>query len=229
MFFVIKKNKILIVVLCVFIVALLLSTLFTVKFTSSPKFDYTIVIDAGHGGIDGGTVGDITGITERELNLVYAKKLAALCKEASFNVVMTRTNLNGLYDTFSENKKKDDMLKREEIIKKANPDLVISLHMNSFPLESSRGAQCFFKEGHKESIFLANKIQECLYEDLPHAREFSLKGDYYILNCSNYPSVIIECGYLSNSEEEKLLLQDDYQDKVVYSVFKGIYKFFGNV
>ena len=227
MFVTISKKSIIIVLLIVLIASFLFA-LPSIS-TSIPSNKITIVIDAGHGGIDGGTVGDITGITERELNLVYAKKLENLCKEANFNIVMTRNNLNGLYDTFSDNKKKDDMLKREQIINKAKPDLVISLHMNSFPLQSSRGAQCFFKEDNAQSIYLANKIQECLLANLPFAREFALKGDYYILNCNNYPSVIVECGYLSNREEEQLLLQEEYQDKVVYSIFQGILKYFSGI
>ena len=226
MFITISKKTIILVLVIIFIASVLF-VLPSVS-VSTPNNKITIVIDAGHGGIDGGTVGVNTGITEREINLVYAKKLEKLCREANFNVVMTRNNLNGLYDTFSTNKKKDDMLKREEIIKKANPNLVVSLHMNSFALKSSRGAQCFYREGSAISNVLADKIQECLYKDLVEAREFSLVGDYYILNCSNYPSVIVECGYLSNEEEEKLLLTEEYQDKVAYAIFSGIYNFLGS-
>lgn len=228
MFITITKKTIITILI---LVILLVSVLFALPSisTSTPNNVITIVIDAGHGGIDGGKVGSITGITEKELNLIYAKKLEKLCKQANMRVVMTRTGLNGLYDTFSENKKKDDMKKREEIIKKAKPDLVVSIHMNSFPLQSSVGAQCFFREGHVISENLANKIQECMIQNLPNARKFALKGDYYILNCSNYPSVIVECGYLSSAEEELLLIDDDYQDKVIHTIFQGIIKFFASI
>ena len=98
--------------------------------TSSPQGRATIVIDAGHGGIDGGSVG-FSGTTERVINLDYAKTLKKYLEDFGFKVVLTRTNLDGLAPAGSENVKKDDMLKRKEIIERSNADLIISLHMNS--------------------------------------------------------------------------------------------------
>ena len=113
---------------------------------SSPNTGISVVIDAGHGGIDGGSVGKTTGVDENNLNLAYAKTLEAILKKYNFGVVMTRTDLGGLYDITSPNKKKSDMKKRKEIILKSKASLVISLHMNSFPRKSSRGAQVFYKK-----------------------------------------------------------------------------------
>ena len=135
---------------------------------------------------------------------------------------MTRQDLNGLYDITSANKKKSDMEKRKEIILKSKANLVISIHMNSFPIRSSRGAQVFYKKGDVSSKALADSIQEIFVQTLPKARKNSEIGDYYILNCSNIPSVIVECGFLSNADEERLLITEDYKNTVCGSIFVGI-------
>jgi N-acetylmuramoyl-L-alanine amidase len=99
--------------------------------------------------------------------------------------------------------------------------------MNKFSLSSRRGAQVFYKEGSESGKLLAKSIQNCFNEMEEAPRQSSpLKGDYYILNCSDYPSVIAECGFLSNIDDEKLLITDEYQDKIVYAIFKGIVEFF---
>ncbi|MGN0748215.1 MAG: N-acetylmuramoyl-L-alanine amidase [Christensenellales bacterium] len=186
----------------------------------------TIVIDAGHGGIDPGCEGKQEGSNERELNLVYSnclKKYLELYYDV--NVVMTRTTTNGLYSSFAKNKKKDDMQKRKEIIQNSNADLVISIHMNAYPLTSVRGAQVYYNPECDISKNLATSIQNCFKVDLPYAKSSPGIGDYFILNCTNTPAVIIECGFLSNSEEETLLLSSDYREKVCYSILCGIIKY----
>lgn len=193
---------------------------------SSPNNKMTIVIDAGHGGIDGGSKGINTEITEKELNLEYAFVLKDLFESSGINVVMTRTNDNGLYDIFSSNKKKDDMIKRKQIIEKSGAELVISIHMNSFPLKSCRGAQVFYKDGDENSFRLASSIQDCFVSSIEKARKNADKGDYYILNCSNITSVIVECGFLSNPEEESLLLTESHKQKICYAIFCGILNYF---
>lgn len=185
-----------------------------------------IVLDAGHGGIDGGVTGISTGVKESELNLKIVKKLEKLLIASGFNVVLTRSSDAGLYGIASGNLKRKDMLKRKEIILSAKPDLVVSIHLNKFSVTTRRGAQVFFKDGDEGGYKLATSIQSsfnCLKES---TREFSaLKGDYYILNCSPYPSVIAECGFLSNPEEEALLITDEYQNKIAEAIFEGITSF----
>ena len=144
-----------------------------------------------------------------------------------FNVVLTRKNLNGLYSNFSTNKKKDDMLARKKIIEESNADIVVSLHMNAFPLEECRGAQVFYNPESETSKTLANSIQDIFIQSLPQARKNADTGDYYMLNCTDVPAVIVECGFISNPEEEKLLLSEDYREKVCYSILCGIVKYFG--
>jgi len=182
-----------------------------------------VVLDAGHGGIDGGVSGVNTGVKESELNLSVAKKLENHLKNAGMSVTLTRNSSAGLYGVASGNLKRKDMQKRKEIINNAKPDLVISIHMNKYCVSTRRGAQVFYKGSDERSKLLAHSIQES-FNLMPEAsRECSaLMGDYYILNCSNYPTVIVECGFLSNPEDESLLITDEYQEEISYSIFKGI-------
>ena len=118
------------------------------------------------------------------------------------------------------------MQKRREIIIKANPTLVLSIHMNNYSMQSRRGAQVFYKSGDENAKALATKIQNSLNQMPTASRSCDiLKGDYYLLNCTNYPSAIIECGFLSNPEDEKLLISNDYQEELAYTIFKGIIEY----
>ena len=226
--FVIKMRKFFIIL--VLILTILTGTIcFTaINRTSSQATvkKYKIVLDAGHGGIDGGVVGKTTGVKESELNLSIVKKLEDYCVNAGFSVVLTRKTQAGLYGLATSNLKRKDMQARKEIILKERPDLVVSVHLNKFSLSSRRGAQVFYREDNEQSKILAQSIQNSFNNMEEAPRQSSpLKGDYYLLNCSNYPSVIAECGFLSNPEDEKLLVTDDYQGKVAYAIFKGIVEY----
>ncbi|MBO5910483.1 MAG: N-acetylmuramoyl-L-alanine amidase [Clostridia bacterium] len=191
-----------------------------------PKCKYTIVIDAGHGGRDGGSVG-VNGSLEKDLNLSYAKSLQKILVKSGVNVVMTRTNDNGLYNEDANNKKLSDMRKRREIINNTTPDLVISIHMNSFPLDSCKGAKTFYQIGSNVSFDAAKNIQNSLNYYIENASKTVSEGDYYILNCTKYTSVLIECGFLSSPEEEQLLINDNYREEFIYSVYRGIMLYLG--
>ena len=186
-----------------------------------PRGQYTIVIDAGHGGRDGGSIG-VSGSIEKELNLKYAKSLQKLLKKSNINIVMTRSSDDGLYDDSASNKKLSDMRKRREIINNTMPDLVVSIHMNSFPLDSCKGAKTFYQIGNETSFNVAKSIQNSLHYYIDNASKTIGAGDYYILNCTKYTSVLIECGFISSPEEEKLLIDDKYCDEFCYSVYRGI-------
>ena len=120
------------------------------------------------------------------------------------------------------------MQKRRDIINKTEPHLVVSVHMNKYSSSSRRGAQVFYKNGDSNSKLLADSIQESFNNMKEASREcFILTGDYYILNCTKYNSVLIECGFISNPEEERLLITQDYCDKLMYSVYCGIMLYLG--
>lgn len=191
-----------------------------------PK-NITVAIDAGHGGIDGGTVGAITGIVESELNLKYAKKLTTYLENFGINVINTRTDMNGLYDEADEDYKLDDMKKRADIINGCGAQILISIHMNKYSSSAENGAQVFFEQGDEDSETLAGSIRNVLVANFENARNLTLAGDYYILNNTTPIGVIVECGFLSNPEEEQLLQDEDYQNKMCYSIYCGIISFLG--
>lgn len=179
-----------------------------------------VVIDAGHGGEDGGVVGSETGIKESEINLAIAKKLKSFLETGGYKVIMTRSNDSGLYGLASSNKKLADMKKRKEIILDAKPDLMVSIHQNYYPSSYVKGAQVFYAP-NGDFVDIAATLQKILNRDLNCSRK-EAKGDYYIIQCSPYPSVLIECGFLSNPDEETLLVSASYQEKVAYSIYSGI-------
>lgn len=220
------KRKTILVVLACFLVFFLLSfwLIKGVK-TASAKVHFspfTVVIDAGHGGIDGGVSGKTSKVKESDLNLDIAKKLQSQFENAGINVVMTRTTYGGLYGTTAKGFKKRDLQKRIKIINDANADLMISLHLNYFSSPKTRGATAFFKSDDENGKRLAESIQLYFNSSSGQVRKLSaLKGDYYLLNQANCPSVICECGFLSNEEEEKLLLLDSYRQEIAELIFKG--------
>lgn len=217
-----KKHILLSLLLCLFVLSFTLIPT-TIK-SSSPKAKYTVVIDAGHGGIDGGSVGVCTNVSEASLNLEYANCLKGMLTNFGFNVVMTRTTDSGLYNPLASNKKRDDMKKRKNIIENSNTDFVVSIHMNSYNTKSC-GAQVFYGENDEPSEFLANNIQKYFIKYLTKARRQTEIGDYYILNAIKVPSVLVECGYLSNPDEEKLLVDEDYKKEVCYCILLGILEY----
>lgn len=223
--FILNKKYIFLAIFCLVVVGCV-SIIPAIATSVRPKGKYTIVIDAGHGGRDGGSIG-ASGSVEKELNLAYAKSLQKLLAKAGINVVMTRTNDNGLYNNNADNKKLSDMRQRRDIINSACPDLVVSIHMNSFPLDSCKGAKTFYQVGNETSLSVAKSIQDSLHYYVANASKTVSGGDYYILNCTKYTSVLIECGFLSSPEEERLLNSDTYREEFVYSVYRGIMLHFG--
>ena len=221
---IIKKNFIYIFIAVVFVFCISLLSINVYKNTSAPRTKYTVVIDAGHGGIDGGSVGKTTNVTEASLNLEYAICLKEMLSDYGFKVVMTRNDENGLYDPLASNKKKDDMKKRKKIVENSNADFVISIHMNSYD-STSKGAQVFYGENDESSQALAGNIQKYFLKYLKDARKEIKVGDYYILNAIKSPSVLVECGYLSNPTEEKLLQTEEYKKEVCYSILLGIIEY----
>ena len=223
-FLTIKKAHCAILLVILVAICLIVGVCYAARATSSPKALYAIVIDAGHGGRDGGAVGS-TGVTESELNLEFSLKLKELCEDYGFKVVLTRKDMNGLYSLFATNKKKSEMKKRQEIIEKAKPDVVVSIHMNSFS-SSSSGAQCFYASGNESGQVLATRVQQALSTEIEHTGTSAKVGDFYVLNCTDYASVLVECGFLSNPEEEQKLCDEEYQTNFCRTLLYGILDYF---
>ena len=219
----VKKRNILVLLLClIFLFSITVGVYINNASTVTPVYDYVIVIDAGHGGIDGGVVGASGQTKESDINLEYALCLATYFNSMNCKVVQTRTTQDGLYSMFSTNKKMDDMKKREEIINNAEPDIVISIHQNGFVLENQRGIGTFFNPNVEGSQELAEFMQSRFQATFEYARVSALAGDYFILNCSPYNSVLVECGFLTNPEEEILLNTEEHKLKVCYQIFCSI-------
>lgn len=216
--------------LCVLLLCAALATAVAVPIAASkaytPQAEYCVVIDAGHGGIDGGVTGGDTGTPEAELNLDISKRLAQSFESAGIRAVLTRTSGSGLYGIATSGLKRKDMKARAEIIAKAKPDLVISVHQNAFPLRGQRGAQVFFRKGSETSERYAVNVQAQLREHLPASDRVPQIGDYFILNCTDVPAILVECGFLSNPSDERLLLDEAYRDTVAHHIFLGVMRGF---
>lgn len=185
-----------------------------------------IVIDAGHGGKDPGKIG-VNGEKEKELNLQIAKKLKKNLEEKNFKVVLTRDSDEGLYSEDARNKKVEDMKKRCEIIDDAEPVFTISIHQNSYPEEYVKGAQVFYYGQSKEGEELAKILQASLIENLDKENNRTAKANesYYLLKKTSSPTVIVECGFLSNSEEASQLSDSKYQQKIADAICQGVNKY----
>lgn len=188
--------------------------------------EITIVIDAGHGGIDPGKVG-INGVFEKDVNLEIALKLESILKSQGINVVMTRRTDNGLYDESDRNKKVCDMKRRLAIIEESSPDLAISIHQNSYPKEEVSGVQVFYYKNSNQSKEAALIMQKQMIKTLNPLKQREAKDNesYYLLKKTSVPILIVECGFLSNSREASLLVTSDYQNKVAWSVYMGIMQY----
>ena len=222
--FVWKRKNILIVLVSVMIALtfVLCCTALVNSSAATGRSAVKIVLDAGHGGIDGGVLGKTTGVKESDINLAIVKKAEKYFTDAGIKTVLTRSSDAGLYGVASATLKRRDMEKRMEIIKKAEPTLVISVHQNYFPSSSRRGGQVFYKGGDENAERLATCVQNSLNALYEEVKDYApLTGDYFILNCTEYPSIIAECGFLSNPEDEKLLTSEEFQDKIAYSLFAG--------
>ena len=185
-----------------------------------------IVIDAGHGGRDPGMVGT-EGVEEKGINLASAQKLENLLEENGFEVIMTRDSDEGLYEEDAQNKKAQDMQRRCEIIKEAEPLLTVSIHQNSYSDPSVKGPQVFYyqhsAEGEKLASFIQNSMNEGLEAESP--KEAKANDSYYLLKRSEGVLNIVECGFLTNPEEALRLQEEDYQQKIAGCIYEGIMQY----
>ena len=223
MFVVLKRRRIVLILLVLIAVQLSLTAFLCVKqFASnnSSLIDFNIVIDAGHGGIDGGVVSK-SGVREATLNLAYSKQLSDTFKQSGFNVTLTRKTEDGLYGLPTKGFKSRDMRARKEIIQSVCPNLVISVHMNKYVSSYRTGPQVFFQEGKEDGRILAESIQQ-VFNDNSGNRHEAIAGDFYICREVECPSVIVECGFLSNEAEAELLQTDAYREQICELIFRGV-------
>lgn len=225
---VIKRSTILIILTCLFVTAIILDIGKTqlVDRIMIHNEVQTLVLDAGHGGFDGGAVG-ISGTTEQDINLSIAQRTEILANFFGIPTQMTRSNCEALdYDpekTIRQNKIAD-IRARAGIIEAASNPVLISIHLNKFQDSQYNGAQVFYSRNHAESEILATALQDNLRTGLNpnnQRKEKAASDAIYLMKNSTCPAVIVECGFLSNPQEEKLLGQDAYHKRIATCIING--------
>ena len=171
------------------------------------------------------------GTTEAETNLKISLKLQNLLEQSGCTVILTRSDENAIYDldkTTLREKKISDIRNRVKIGNNASADLFVSVHLNKIPQQQYWGSQCFYNSKNEKSINLAKKIQSNLNEAIQKEnKRVAMKLDtVYIMKYVEIPISIVECGFLSNPEEEQQLLNDEYQNKLAWGIFNGIIEYF---
>lgn len=186
-----------------------------------------IVLDAGHGGLDPGKVG-VNDTLEKDINLAIVLKLQTLLEEYGFTVHLTRNSDQILGPANSSSPKKDDMIARVEMVKELNPFFTVSIHQNSFPDPEVNGPQVFYYKDSAESATMAQVIQNAMNQYLAPQKQrvAQANANYYLLTRTPTPTVIVECGFLSNPTEADLLATEEYQTKVAEAVFMGIVSYY---
>ena len=204
----------------------------TVATVALPVNNKVIVIDAGHGVPDEGAQSS-NGTTEAESNLKIALKVQNLLEQSGATVILTRSDENAIYDegcTTIREMKVSDIKNRVKIGNESSADIFVSIHLNKIPQKQYWGWQTFFKENNEDSKKLATCIQEGLSDmiDKKNKRVPLKIKNIYIVDHVNIPITIVECGFLSNEEEEKLLQTDEYQNKLAQGIYLGILKYFSS-
>ena len=232
---VLSKKRISIIVFSIFFSILVFAIAtdvkeITVPTVSLPVSGKTIVIDAGHGKPDEGAESS-TGTTEAAINLKIALKLQNLLEQSGTTVILTRSDENAIYDIDSKTlkqKKISDIHNRVKIGNESSADIFVSIHLNKIPESKYDGWQTFYKEGSSEGQKLAVSIQNNLNQTIQKENNRIAKtiDNIYIIKHVEIPITIVECGFLSNPEEEKQLLDDEYQDKLAWGIYNGIIEYF---
>lgn len=235
--YVVKGNKVFqIILLFIALIALIICGLFqnqdnTQPVTALPVANKIVVLDAGHGGFDAGASDN--GIVEKEVNLDVTLRLKEYLEQGGCTVLLTRdedmsTAQEGVSGIAA---KKDDLVQRKKMADSSGGDIFVSIHMNKFNQNQYRGAQVFYSEKPEKGKILADIIQQSLKEILKDGNERVAKkidGGVFIMKNTAIPSVIVECGFLSNPQEAELLKSDEYRQKLAWGIYIGIMKYFNN-
>ncbi|WYQ55188.1 N-acetylmuramoyl-L-alanine amidase CwlD [Bacillus sp. FSL W7-1282] len=205
----------------------------TLKDSSStwhlPMSGKVIVLDPGHGGMDGGAVSK-TGTLEKEVTLAVALKLRDYLQEAGALVIMTREEDVDLADAGTakiRQRKTEDLRKRAMIINDSEADAFLSIHMNAIPSERWNGAQTFYHLKNQRNEDMAVFIQEEIKRNLQNTNRYPKPIHHvYLLKEAEIPGALVEAGFLSNPQEATLLATEEYQDKMAASIYEGMLRFF---
>lgn len=197
-------------------------------FVSAEPQNMCIVIDAGHGGEDGGCVSE-GGVLEKNINLEISKKVAEILNTMGYNTILTRSEDKMLYDMYGDNyegrKKTYDLKNRLKFARENEADMLVSIHINKFPQSKYKGLQVYYSKNHADSEVLAQNIQNFCKEYLQKDNERAVKeagSNIYLLDRADMPAVLVECGFLSNAEETEKLCNDDYRKSLGFIISMAI-------
>ncbi len=197
---------------------------------SSELTDKTIIIDAGHGGVDGGAV-SADGTNEKDINLAIALEIENILTSQGYNVVLTRDGDYSIHDDNAEtirSKKVSDLKNRLGIIENTKNAVFVSIHQNYFTQSQYSGAQVFYSPNNPDSQLLAECIQKSIVSNIQPENNRQIKksdSSIFLLYKSTVPSVMVECGFLSNFEETEKLKNEEYRKQIAQAVCSGIKKF----
>lgn len=188
--------------------------------TEKPR---TVLLDAGHGGFDPGSQGSFTGVYESDINLAITKKVEELLKGQGYNVIMTRTDENALAPG-----KDGDMQARVDMITSCDADIFVCIHQNAFEDESVCGAEVYYHPTKPMAYSLAKCVEDALLKMDNLSRSRGIKQYGHMLTKYIDYSILIECGFVTNREEEAKLVSDSYQNELAGAIVEGINSFFEN-
>ena len=197
-----------------------------------PITNKTIIVDAGHGGIDPGSMTDDQSVKEKDVNLKITKKVKELLEASGAMVILTRNDDTSLYTEqvgkTIRQKYNENLKNRKKIIQESSADMFISIHLNKFQESKYYGAQTFYPAGKEDDKQLATYIQGELKRvvDKTNNRKIKSTNDISLIKDNEIPSTLIECGFLSNDKEAKLLNDEEYQDQIAWAIYVGIQKYF---
>lgn len=235
--FIIKRKRIFIIfsIICISIYVSALeinymNDLEIVETVSIPVTNKVVIIDAGHGLPDEGAESS-NGITEAQINLKIAIKLQTLLEQSGTTVILTRSDEYGIYSLDSNSireKKISDVKERVKIGNNSNADIFVSIHLNKINESQYNGWQTFYNSVNEKSKILAENIQNSLNNSIQREnhRIPAKLNSVYIMKHIEIPICLVECGFLSNFEEEKLLQEDEYQERLAWGIYNGINDYF---
>lgn len=216
-----NKYKLLILI-CFFLITITLPKV-TASVNSMDLLGKVIILDSGHGGVDAGATGN--QIIEKDLNLILTRKLEKELVSRGATVYLTREDDKDL-STTTINRKRSDLYNRAKYINKISPNMYISIHLNSVTNSSWRGLQVFYTTKNEENKLIAETITNHLKESISNVREIKKDNTYYMYKHITSPGVLIEAGFISNPNDSYLLLNKEYQDKLISSISDSIEIYF---
>ena len=232
---VLDRKKILMIVIGIFCFSAIMCTNIkqveeSVLTSSTPVTEKVVVLDAGHGKPDEGAQG-VEGVTEEKTNLEIALKLQKLLEESGATVILTRSDENAIYDldkTTLREMKVSDIKNRVKIGNESSADIFVSIHLNKIPQQQYDGWQTFYNvkstEGQKLAVSIQNSLNTAIQKE--NNRVAKSIDNVYIVKHVEIPITIVECGFLSNPEEEQKLLNDEYQNRLSWGIYNGIIDYF---